>query len=125
MSNRVAAVIAQGKHPVTFRTRKLSSAAPMVLHSGGCGRVGRRRTIFTPKGRPARGGLSSFPHTSTRTPATPKPLSHPCEGGRGEGYSAFSERFSALVRIRLSVLEEFRLLCGLWSSDGVRLISEG
>src|SRR5437868_10631269 len=56
VSDRVAAVIAQGKHPVTFRTRKLSSAAPMVLHSGGCGRVGRRRTIFTPKGRPARGG---------------------------------------------------------------------
>src|SRR5437868_11000815 len=52
MSNRVAAVIAQGKHPVTFRTRKLSSAAPMVLHSGGCGRVGRRRTIFTRKAVP-------------------------------------------------------------------------
>src|SRR5437868_11621371 len=79
MSNRVAAVIAQGKHPVTFRTRKLSSAAPMVLHSGGCGRVGRRRTIFTPKGRPVRGGLSSFPDTgrfrrylpSQRTGAVP------------------------------------------------------
>src|SRR5690606_28290795 len=34
------------KHPVTFRTRKLSFSAPMVLHSGGCGRVGRRRPLF-------------------------------------------------------------------------------
>src|SRR6476646_6279409 len=38
--------MAKGKHPVTFRTRKLSSSAPMVLHRGRCGRVGRRRTIF-------------------------------------------------------------------------------
>ena len=38
------------KHPVTFRTRKLSFPAPMVLHSGGCGRVGHRRTIFVGKG---------------------------------------------------------------------------
>jgi hypothetical protein len=44
--HRVTAVMAKGKHPVTFRTRKLSSSAPMVLHRGRCGRVGRRRTIF-------------------------------------------------------------------------------
>jgi hypothetical protein len=43
---RVTAVMAGRKHPVTFRTRKLSFPAPMVLHSGGCGRVGHRRTIF-------------------------------------------------------------------------------
>src|SRR5699024_9352344 len=43
-SRRVTAVIASRKRPVPFRTRKLSSIAPMVLHSGGCGRVGRRRT---------------------------------------------------------------------------------
>jgi hypothetical protein len=36
--------MAEGKRPVTFRTRKLSPPAPMVLHSGGCGRVGHRRT---------------------------------------------------------------------------------
>ena len=42
---RVTAVMAGRKHPVTFRTRKLSFSAPMVLHSGGCGRVGHRRTI--------------------------------------------------------------------------------
>ena len=44
LSHRVTAVIASRKRPVPFRTRKLSSIAPMVLHSGGCGRVGRRRT---------------------------------------------------------------------------------
>jgi hypothetical protein len=29
---RVTAVIAKGKRPVPFRTRKLSPSAPMVLH---------------------------------------------------------------------------------------------
>ncbi len=37
--NRVTAVIAWGKRPVPFRTRKLRPTAPMVLHPGGCGRV--------------------------------------------------------------------------------------
>src|SRR5688572_15442974 len=41
---RVTAAIAEGKRPVTFRTRKLSLPAPMVLHWRRCGRVGRRRT---------------------------------------------------------------------------------
>ena len=36
-------MMAAGKRPVPFRTRKLSPPAPMVLHSGGCGRVGYRR----------------------------------------------------------------------------------
>ena len=49
-SRRVTAVIASRKRPVPFRTRKLSSIAPMVLHSGGCGRVGRRRTSFIGSG---------------------------------------------------------------------------
>ena len=40
----VPVVIARGKRPVTFRTRKLSLSAPMVLQGGPCGRVGRRRT---------------------------------------------------------------------------------
>ena len=44
MSHRVTAVIVSRKRPAPFRTRKLSLIAPMVLHSGGCGRVGRRRT---------------------------------------------------------------------------------
>src|SRR3954447_2130604 len=57
--DRVTAVTAEGKRPVPFRTRKLSSPAPMVLHPGGCGRVGHRRTFFTLEGRPARGRPSS------------------------------------------------------------------
>src|SRR6266536_2620487 len=44
--NSVTAAIAKGKHPVPFRTRKLSSSAPMVLRGGPRGRVGRRRTSF-------------------------------------------------------------------------------
>ena len=36
-------LIAVGKRPVPFRTRKLSPPALMVLHSGGCGRVSYRR----------------------------------------------------------------------------------
>jgi hypothetical protein len=43
---RVTAVIAWGKRPVPSRTRKLRPTAPMVLHPGGCGRVGHRRTLF-------------------------------------------------------------------------------
>lgn len=39
----LSVVFAAGSRPVPFRTRKLSLSAPMVLHSGGCGRVGRCR----------------------------------------------------------------------------------
>src|SRR5207302_8365024 len=42
----VSVAIAKGKHPVPFRTRKLSPSAPMVLRGGPRGRVGRRRTCF-------------------------------------------------------------------------------
>ena len=42
----VSAVMAEGRHPVPFRTRKLSSSAPMVLRGGPRGRVGRRRTCL-------------------------------------------------------------------------------
>ena len=51
--HNVTAAIAAGKHPDPSRTRKLSQPAPMVLHPIGCGRVGRRRTIF-PEGATAR-----------------------------------------------------------------------
>ena len=46
---RVTAVIAWGKRPVPFRTRKLRPTAPMVLHPRECGRVGHRRTTITGK----------------------------------------------------------------------------
>ncbi len=45
--HRVTAVMARGKRPVSFRTRKLSLSAPMVLPGGPGGRVGHRRTPFT------------------------------------------------------------------------------
>jgi dTDP-4-amino-4,6-dideoxygalactose transaminase len=62
-------VIASGKRPVTFRTRKLSLTAPMVLHAGACGRVGHRRTnieeavvsgLLSP-------GTTAFLHAVTRS----------------------------------------------------------
>src|SRR5688500_19477793 len=65
--------MARGKRPVTFRTRKLSLSAPMVLPRRRGGRVGRRRTTI-PEGAPtsvwgplrhprkrARGATSSRP----------------------------------------------------------------
>ena len=42
----VSVAIAEGKHPVPSRTRKLSPPAPMVLPGRLGGRVGRRRNIF-------------------------------------------------------------------------------
>ena len=39
----LSVVLAVGSRPVPFRTRKLSPPALMVLHLGGCGRVGHRR----------------------------------------------------------------------------------
>src|SRR3954468_8484818 len=46
----VTAVMARGKRPVPFRTRKLSLSAPMVLPGGPGGRVGHRRTSFPERG---------------------------------------------------------------------------
>ena len=40
------AAIAKGKHPVPFRTRKLSSSAPMVLRGRPRGRAGHRRNTI-------------------------------------------------------------------------------
>ena len=61
--------MAKGKHPAPFRTRKLSLSAPMVLHGGPCGRLGRRRTI-TPQGRSFVTGpeviLGSYPTDTCR-----------------------------------------------------------
>ena len=66
--NRVTAVIAWGKRPVPFRTRKLRPTAPMVLHPGGCGRVGHRRTTIHGKPRPPGRGS---PHLTTKTVLEP------------------------------------------------------
>ncbi len=59
--HRVTAVIARGKRPVPFRTRKLSPSAPMVLHGRLCGRVGRRRTPIHERATPPGGGSSCIP----------------------------------------------------------------
>ena len=52
----VSVAIAEGRHPVPYRTRKLSPPAPMVLPGKLGGRVGRRRSIFT-TAAPTRGGF--------------------------------------------------------------------
>ena len=65
---RVTAVIAWGKRPVPSRTRKLRPTAPMVLHPGGCGRVGHRRNIINGRGPPTT-RLGVLPHLN-RTPAS-------------------------------------------------------
>jgi hypothetical protein len=71
---RVTAVIAWGKRPVPFRTRKLRPTAPMVLHPGGCGRVGHRRTTITARPRHHVSGPSLI---NTRFRPTRFPLAQP------------------------------------------------
>ena len=64
VSETVPVAMAEGKHPVPYRTRKLSLPAPMVLHAGACGRVGDRRTTHHPR----------------RGPGTPPRAPTPCGG---------------------------------------------
>src|SRR4029453_14096769 len=74
--NKVTAVIAWGKRPVPFRTRKLRPTAPMVLHPGGCGRVGHRRTHIRsrPPNPPRVGGSPTLTRQSkTLKPTNPEP----------------------------------------------------
>ena len=69
---RVTAVIAWGKRPVPFRTRKLRPTAPMVLHPGGCGRVGHRRNTINGRGPPTHvGGPPAFNEQTGSRPRTP------------------------------------------------------
>ena len=52
LSIRIFSVtLAERSHPFPFRTRQLSSLAPMVLHGRLCGRVGRCRVILEAPGR--------------------------------------------------------------------------
>ena len=95
----VTAVIALGKRPVPFRTRKLSLSAPMVLREGSRGRVGRRRTLLW-KG-PTRTGWT-FPHLTIRTignlGGTPER-----EPSRDTGDPADAEDSSEIVRAPTTV----------------------
>ena len=70
--------MAKGKHPATFRTRKLSPSAPMVLHGELCGRVGRRRTIF-PERAARKGGPFAFT----------TPVLEVCAASRGQEFKNF------------------------------------
>src|SRR5699024_12129755 len=92
---RVTVVIAWGKRPVPFRTRKLRLTAPMVLQPGGCGRVGHRRTHFEGEGPneyafsagpggPSREGVSCWGlHAfNTPTPSPPAGVKFPRYPGR-------------------------------------------
>src|SRR3954471_23114883 len=56
--------MARGKRPDTFRTRKLSLSAPMVLPRGRGGRVGRRRTTIPEGAPPTRWGPFVVPGTT-------------------------------------------------------------
>ena len=51
LNTSLVVVIAPGKRPATFRTWKLSPAAPMVLQPTGCGRVGHRHNTTNQEGR--------------------------------------------------------------------------
>ena len=68
-----AVVIAVGKRPVSFRTRKLSLPALMVLHSVGCGRVSHCRNICEME-RPEGLSIARFRASS---PFTTLPTGHP------------------------------------------------
>ena len=74
-------LIAAGKRPVPFRTRKLSPPAPMVLLPGGSGRVGYRRpnnfTTLKHPGPTAWLLLGVFPHTYTSCTPTRFVGGHP------------------------------------------------
>ena len=79
--------MAKGKHPAPFRTRKLSPSAPMVLHAGACGRVGRRRTFFR-RGPPASAALfAAFPGPDSVAPTCvlPKEYLMPAADDRSRG----------------------------------------
>jgi hypothetical protein len=115
------AAIARGKHPVPFRTRKLSLSAPMVLRGRPRGRAGHRRNTPFKRADPigsalfcvdtsSRGGAKSrasglIQGASARllgarrwevrgSPAPPDPL---CGGPRG--WHPFARRCSGRRRI--------------------------
>ena len=70
----LAAVIAARKRPVPFRTRKLSSPAPMVLPWERGGRVGRSRTKLIEGSHVDENPCEPFVFPSLR-PLTPNPAS--------------------------------------------------
>jgi hypothetical protein len=78
--HRVTAVIAWGKRPVPSRTRKLRPTAPMVLHPGGCGRVGHRRTYI--RSRAFNHQVGGSPPLTPKHPPAPTPQGRRRPAGR-------------------------------------------
>ena len=78
----VSVAIAEGRHPVPYRTRKLSPPAPMVLPGKLGGRVGRRRDSSRSA---ACGRRFVVPGVPRRRRALPPPRTARCarEGHRG------------------------------------------
>src|SRR5690242_13712916 len=74
----VSVVIASGKRPVPFRTRKLSLTAPMVLQPKGCGRVGHRRTYIEEGPGPGRDQRSPGPGLFYARHHPCRPSRHAC-----------------------------------------------
>jgi hypothetical protein len=70
-SPELAAVMAEGRHPVPSRTRKLSPPAPMVLHGRLCGRVGHRRNQHRERPPTMSGAFFAFPRVSHSKPGRP------------------------------------------------------
>ena len=88
-STLVSVVIAVGKRPVPFRTRKLSPPAPMVLRSGERGRVGHRRHPHhlereepTPQGQGSSRSAIPDPPPNTSTRRRPAPSASTSQGRR-------------------------------------------
>ncbi len=129
----VSVAIAEGKHPVPSRTRKLSPPAPMVLPGRLGGRVGRCRNILQ-NGPPARAARSRCPRTlgadmpkalsprpggkSRRPPSAPD---EPVEG-RGRGTPARHEadrgaRRDVASLPRRGAARARRLRCGRGGGD--------
>ena len=77
LNTSLVVVIAPGKRPATFRTWKLSPAAPMVLQPTGCGRVGHRHNTPQASGQEPNGSWPLCFHTPTTPTARSTPGSRP------------------------------------------------
>ena len=127
-SRRVTAVIASRKRPVPFRTRKLSSIAPMVLHSGGCGRVGRRRTSSSGRVEDVAGILvrvSRRPRPSLFSCPIPGPAQALARGELTEGSRARRQLPSPSAARRQSLHNECALRPGVHRAEARESILPG
>ena len=100
-------MMAAGKRPVPFRTRKLSPPAPMVLPPGGSGRVGYRRpNNFTHN---TRLGNTTFPrrvllHIRSQSP-TAGVWGDPPHCGQPHSHPSLAHTNQILARVRLRIAD--------------------